>query len=246
MTYIVDRTATGVIFPIRIQSDSGSPIESLTFETVGLSADFKVAGEAAWTSITLVAGTLAVWASGGFVEDSGGDGWYELGLPAAAIVAGKVTEVRVKTSGNEYRYGSVSATGFHPSDIATALAAYNVSVVSPVDSNGVLTIVQNADYVDGSVAGPLRFELSTPGIAAGDSIRFGASVPGDTTIQATGTVVDDDGTLYGEIELNKTDHTARVATERGCYELEHVDGSGNVSPLLIDKRMVIKPSHAEA
>lgn len=110
MAYEVDQNAVNVIYPVRIRSDAGAAIDGLVFDTAGFSIDYLPAGASVWVSIPLVAGSLGEWISGGFVAMPGGDGWYEIGMPNAAIQADQVTLVRVKTSGNGYRYGDIAAT----------------------------------------------------------------------------------------------------------------------------------------
>lgn len=111
MTFIVDRNAQNVIYPIRILDNAEEPIESLAHDSAGLSIDFKIAGQASWSTVTLSAGTLAQWSKGGFVEQTAGDGWYDLGVPNEAISPGLTTDVRVRPPGLGWRYGSISATG---------------------------------------------------------------------------------------------------------------------------------------
>ncbi|MCA9137248.1 MAG: hypothetical protein KDB00_10825 [Planctomycetales bacterium] len=110
MAYEVDQNAVNVIYPVRIRSDAGAAIDDLVYNSVGLSIDYLPAGASVWVSIPLVTAVLGVWTEGGFIAMPGGDGWYEIGMPNAAIIADKTTLVRVKTSGNGYRYGDIAAT----------------------------------------------------------------------------------------------------------------------------------------
>lgn len=111
MTFIVHRKASSVIYPIRVLADDKTPIIGLTSATPGLAIDYRAVGQTSWSSIALSAGVEGSWSSGGFVQRASGDGWYELGVPNAAIVEGVTTDIRVKTNGNGYRYGSIAAIG---------------------------------------------------------------------------------------------------------------------------------------
>ena len=110
-SFIVDRYAKSVIYPHRIKADSGSDNTGLAWNTVGFSIEWRVVGDATWTALSLVEGVEGVWGDSHFVERASGNAWYELGMPNIAIQPGKTTEVRVLAPGNDYRYGSISATG---------------------------------------------------------------------------------------------------------------------------------------
>lgn len=84
--------ATGVTVAILGQdtrSTSGAGLAGLAWNSSGLAAKYRRAGQAAWTPIALSAGTVGTWSSGGFVADAGAPaGVYELGVPNAAFAAG--------------------------------------------------------------------------------------------------------------------------------------------------------------
>ncbi len=71
------------------QSD-GSGLTGLVFNTASLSAYYIREGDASATAITLATMTLGTWATGGFVVVDGTNmpGYYELGIPNAAIAGG--------------------------------------------------------------------------------------------------------------------------------------------------------------
>jgi hypothetical protein len=94
---------TGVSIPVSVKdtsSTTGAGL-SLAFNTAGLVAEFRRQGSATWTAITLVAGTLGTWSSGGFSADTGITGDYELSIPDAAFVAGaKWVIIRLRGAAN--------------------------------------------------------------------------------------------------------------------------------------------------
>lgn len=121
--HIIRQSETSLILPLRVVDDAGSPVLSLTHASPGLSVEYKRPDDAAWLTVTLESATVGTYTSGGFVSDAGADGWYQLGLPDAAIVAGQSTRLRVKTAANAYRYGTISATSVAPADIWDAMTA---------------------------------------------------------------------------------------------------------------------------
>jgi hypothetical protein len=69
-------------------SSTGGGLEGLTYETEGLICEYRREGQSTWTPVTLVAGTLGTWSSGGFVADGNLAGAYEFGAPAATLAPG--------------------------------------------------------------------------------------------------------------------------------------------------------------
>jgi hypothetical protein len=77
--------------PVFVQdtsSTTGSGLGSIAHNTAGLVAEYRRAGASAYTAITLSAGTLGTWSSGGWVADGSVAGRYELDLPDAVLAAG--------------------------------------------------------------------------------------------------------------------------------------------------------------
>jgi hypothetical protein len=82
---------TSVTLPVFVQdttSTTGGGLSGLTSATSGLVAEYRRQGQATWTAITLGAGTLGTWSSGGFVADGALAGAYELGIPDAVTATG--------------------------------------------------------------------------------------------------------------------------------------------------------------
>lgn len=112
-----------------------------------------------------------------------------------------------------------------------------------------LTLVQRADYQSAldSPGEPVRVSLADYSrVAEGDAVRFGATLDNDEMIQATGQVVDIDGTLYAEIELSSNE-TDVAGGQEGKWELEHISSTDSyVTPIVADGRLIMLRSHAEA
>ncbi len=94
---------TSVTLPIFVFDSTktdGSGLAGLVFNTSGLVAEYRRQGQATWTAISLVAGTLGTWSSGGFVADGALAGAYEIGLPDAEEASGKWAVVRLYGAAN--------------------------------------------------------------------------------------------------------------------------------------------------
>jgi hypothetical protein len=80
------------IFIADSSSTTGAGLTGLTNASSGLTCYYwrEDQGNAGATVVSLAAGTRGTWSSGGFVEKDSANmpGWYELGLPDAAIAAG--------------------------------------------------------------------------------------------------------------------------------------------------------------
>jgi hypothetical protein len=129
-------------------------------------------------------------------------------------------------------------------------AGVSITVTSPYDpTEQTLTIVQRADYVDAGVSRPLRFTIEKEGVTAGDTVRFGAKLLRGATLLASlvksGTIVESGENLVAEIELTR-EETDLTDSEDWRFELEHIDGGGNVTPLIVDQQMIVLPSRADA
>jgi hypothetical protein len=71
-------------------SAAGAGLTGLTSASAGLACYYSRVGDASATAVTLTAGTLGTWSSGGFVAVDGTNmpGVYELGLPNAVLASG--------------------------------------------------------------------------------------------------------------------------------------------------------------
>lgn len=80
---------TGNMLPIFVQDSTktdGSGLSGLVYNSAGLVAEYRRAGSASWTAITLVSGaSLGSFTSGGWVADGSLAGAYEVGIPNAAF-----------------------------------------------------------------------------------------------------------------------------------------------------------------
>jgi hypothetical protein len=95
---------TSMMLPIFVQdttSATGAGLGSLTSATSGLVGEYRRQGQSSWTAITLAAGTLGTWSSGGWVADGALAGAYEVGVPDAAVASGaRWVSVRYRGAAN--------------------------------------------------------------------------------------------------------------------------------------------------
>jgi hypothetical protein len=77
--------STSVPLPVELRSSTdGTALTGKTYSAV--TAKYRRQGASSAVAITLSAGTLGTWSSGGFIEDN--NGMYELGVPDAAFASG--------------------------------------------------------------------------------------------------------------------------------------------------------------
>ena len=100
----VPKGATSQLVELFIQDSDkidGNGLAGLLFNSAGLIARYYRRGAGASVAITLVTMTLGTWVSGGFVAIDGTNmpGWYQLGLPDAAVADGTAAEVALHLQG---------------------------------------------------------------------------------------------------------------------------------------------------
>ena len=188
---------TSASLPIYVRDTSsatGAGLASLLFNTAGLVAEYRRQGSATWTAITLAAGTLGTWASGGIIADGALTGAYELNVPDAALASGaRWVAIRLRGAANmlpvliEIELDVVnyqSATAFITS---VGGVAGNVGGVSGVTFPA---IVGNSNYAGGAAdTNAAAIKAKTDLIATN-----GADSPNTTTEQATVTGIRTDYT----------------------------------------------------
>lgn len=82
---------TSLMLPVFVQdttSTTGGGL-AITHASSGLVFEWRREGDSAWTAPTAVAGTLGTYTSAGIVADGALTGAIEIGIPNAAIAAGK-------------------------------------------------------------------------------------------------------------------------------------------------------------
>jgi hypothetical protein len=88
------------IFIADTSKTDGSGLTGLVYNSSGLVAWYFPGDGAAAIQITLASATLGTWTSGGFVEVANMPGWYELGIPNAALDGGNEVAIQLRGATN--------------------------------------------------------------------------------------------------------------------------------------------------
>lgn len=201
MPRIVERTAQDLLLTIQVVDDVYEPITGLVYDSAGLAVHWRLSASVAWQAVTLVAGTLGTWSSGGWIEI--GEGLYQLGLPNAAILPGDSTIVRLTNGSYPKQYDSVDAVAVGPDGLTvtvptSVLTSYTAElgesvayrgtrwestmegVASIVGATAIYFAVKQEDVVDADALIQVRLPLNGSGGSTG-LIRVNKGVPADST-----------------------------------------------------------------
>ena len=99
----IKRGSTSVrrlIFIADTSKTDGSGLTGLVYNSSGLVAWYIPGDGSAAIQITLASATLGAWTSGGFVEVTNMPGWYELGIPNAALDGGNEVAIQLRGAAN--------------------------------------------------------------------------------------------------------------------------------------------------
>jgi hypothetical protein len=186
--------------PVFVQdtsSTTGSGLGSIAHNTAGFVAEYRRAGSSAYTAITLSAGTLGTWSSGGWVADGSVAGRYELDLPDAVLAAGVpwvVVQLRgvanmlpvllfIELDAVDYQ----DAAGFGLSRLDAAISTR--STYAGADTSGTTTLLSRltstrAGYLDNLSAGAVA-QASNLATLAGYVDTEVAAIQADVTTLLT-------------------------------------------------------------
>lgn len=153
------------IFVQDTSSTTGGGLGSLTHATSGLIAEYRRQGQSSWTTITLSAGTLGTYSSGGWVADGGLTGAYEVGIPDAAFAAGaRMVLIRFRGAANmlpvlieieldAVNYQDATAFGLSRLDAAVSSRLASASYTAPLNSTQTASAVWDALLASYTVSG---------------------------------------------------------------------------------------------
>jgi hypothetical protein len=89
-----------LIFIADTSKTDGSGLTGLVYNSSGFVAWYIPGDGSAAIQITLASATLGAWTSGGFVEVANMPGWYELGIPNAALDGGNEVAIQLRGAAN--------------------------------------------------------------------------------------------------------------------------------------------------
>lgn len=144
--------AASLVQLLLVVDSNNDPIAGIAFDDVDLAVSYKLQDGAAWVTPALVAGTLGAYLANSWVEL--GDGLYQWCPPAAAIVAGTSTAVRVVYAANPAMYDTIEPKLASQSvilaavaGVTNALAAAVARLQLEVQITGFPNVIcRNADY----------------------------------------------------------------------------------------------------
>jgi len=229
----LNRGTTSKLLRVDLWNSSGvpgqTPLSTLTSSTTGLKWTYLTEGATSVTTVSIVAGTLGTWTSGGFipVDTVNMPGEYELGVPNAALASGG--SVVMWLSG---------ATALIPRRIEIELDAVNyqsttnfVSSVPAVPGLTTATIAtgvwQDATSSDFTVSNSVGKTLMSGPIASNITQVGGSAIPsGGSTV--SGVLRVDVGYVNGSVNTSY-DGTIASATST-TVTFPATDAGGNTIP----------------
>ena len=196
----VARNAASLILRLILRDAAGAPIVGVLHSNVLLVVRYRRPADTAWQTITLVAATAGTFTASGWVGLGGG--WYELGLPDAAIVAGQRTDIEITYDDNPPQADSIDAviglTTQEATDLADEVAdqvidhfaasSVMLSTLGLFIEQSELNLRQGDDYL-AAKGTALEKTITLPGFdftAGGLTVRFGSgSTPGTPLLTGT-------------------------------------------------------------
>jgi hypothetical protein len=210
----IKRGSTSVrrlIFVADSSSTTGAGLANLVFDTASLVGYYFAGDLSNEVSITLATATLGTWASGGFiaVDNTNMPGWYEIGIPDAALDGGNEVAIQLRGAANMVPVNIyIELDAF---DYQTATQPVNVTQIS-----GDSTAADNAEsFFDGTgyagtgnVIPTVTTLTNLPTIPANWLTAAGIAADAVTEIQsglATATNVSDaQAAIITQVDANET------------------------------------------
>jgi hypothetical protein len=132
------------IFIADTSKTDGSGLTGLVYNSSGLVAWYFPDDGAAAIQITLASATLGAWTSGGIVEVANMPGWYEFGVPNAALDGGNEVAIQLRGATN------MAVVNLY---IELDTVDYQTARFGAPTAADVTTSVYSADPADHTVAG---------------------------------------------------------------------------------------------
>lgn len=219
MPRTIQSDTTEIIQPVLPRDAAGQPIGPIAWNDPDLSVQWRSSASGSWQSITLAPGTVGVWSPGGWVHI--GDGVHLLGIPAAAIVPGDSTLVRVAYDPHPPQFDAIDAVvppPLDPADLADTLGSVAMSVQPALtgDASAPWTIIQGDHYTDR----PLRIDIDSGDDLTGQHLVIAARLQNQPQNQmALRMPIQTDGD--GQYALFAPSAEQTELWEPGTYELRY-------------------------
>jgi hypothetical protein len=210
----IKRGSTSVrrlIFIADSSSTTGAGLANLVFNTASLVGYYFAGDLSNEVSITLATATLGTWASGGFiaVDNTNMPGWYEIGIPDAALDGGNEVAIQLRGAANMVPVNIyIELDAF---DYQTATQPVNVTQISgdSVAADNAEAFFDGTGYAGtGNVIPTVTTLTNLPTIPANWLTAAGLAADAVTEIQsglATATNVSDAQTaIITQVDANET------------------------------------------
>ncbi len=210
----IKRGSTSVrrlIFVADSSSTTGAGLANLVFNTASLVGYYFAGDLSNEVSITLATATLGTWASGGFiaVDNTNMPGWYEIGIPDAALDGGNEVAIQLRGAANMVPVNIyIELDAF---DYQTATQPVNVTQISgdSVAADNAEAFFDGTGYAGtGNVIPTVTTLTNLPTIPANWLTAAGLAADAVTEIQsglATATNVSDAQTaIITQVDANET------------------------------------------
>ncbi len=223
-TQLLDTTIGTVTSQTVLILNAGAPDDDVYNGALAIVTDQADASQKAFATVTdydSATNTITLAAAPGFTVAAGDN---------VKIVAGATGE------------GGSCDENAIATEIASQLASVPIKLLSPYSTNSKrLELVQDADYQSTGASQSIDFEITQPGIIAGDAAYFGAKLAtNNSTIgPITGTVIDDAGTLQVRIEIPDTELAGKTPSENWLFTVVHRK-DGITTPLIASSPMTLK------
>ncbi|MCC9603516.1 hypothetical protein LOC67_23450 [Stieleria sp. JC731] len=218
----VDRDATELILFIKLVDDSNDPIEDVEYDDTDLVIKYIQPGDSAFTTVTLVEGTLGAYVANSFVQVT--SNIYQFCPPDSWVVDGSFTMIQLTYADGKPQEGVIYATASGDQITYTSVIESDPSYDS---ESGEITWVRGDDYV---VTNNRQIDIDISGSTAqaGDTAycKF-ANTDKSVSVSANASVVDVNGAIKLRIQAPRSVTSAADAGTY-AYDAEVVDSDGLV------------------
>ena len=231
----IKRGSTSVrrlIFIADTSSTTGAGLANLVFNSSNLVAYYYAGDLSNEVQITLVTATLGTFASGGFVavDNTNMPGWYEIGIPDAAMDGGNEVAIQLRGATNMAPvnvYIELDAVDYQDA------TAFGISRIDAAITSRMATYTQPTGFLAATfpttVASPTNITAAT-GIVLSGVTHTGAVIPTVSSVTNGVTVTTNN---------DKTGYTVSTVTDKTGYSLSQafpsnfaslgINASGHVS-----------------
>jgi hypothetical protein len=146
---LVPSNTANLILSVHLIDDDGLPITGKAYNTAGLVVSYREDSASAYTTVTLVDGTLGTYIANSWKEI--GLGEYQFCLPNSAIVDGRETKLKIAVDSNLPLFDSIQARLPVGSGSGDKLVAFNLSSDASAVAGARITVLSGSLVVAGGL-----------------------------------------------------------------------------------------------